>query len=69
MAYGDYDHPQVLELRKFRDGFLSKTILGLYFIRFYYRYSPLLVEKLKNKTKINELIRTFLDQLIKLIRK
>lgn len=69
MAYGDYDHPQVLELRKFRDGFLSKTILGLYFIRFYYRCSPLLVEKLKNKTKINELIRTFLDQLIKLIRK
>lgn len=69
MAYGDYDHPQVLELRKFRDGFLSQTILGLYFIRFYYRYSPLLVEKLKNKTKINELIRTFLDQLIKLIRK
>lgn len=69
MAYGDYDHPQVLELRKFRDGFLSKTILGLYFIKFYYKYSPLLVEKLKNKTKINELIRTFLDQLIKLIRK
>jgi tetratricopeptide (TPR) repeat protein len=69
MAYGDYDHPQVIELRKFRDGFLSKTILGLYFIRFYYKYSPLLVRKLKNKPKINELIRTFLDQLIKLIRK
>ena len=69
MAYGDYDHPQVLELRKFRDGFLSKTILGLYFIRFYYKYSPLLVKKLKNKPTINELIRTFLDQLIKLIRK
>ena len=69
MAYGNYDHPQVLELRQFRDGFLSKTILGLYFIKFYYKYSPLLVEKLKNKPKINELIRTFLDQLIKLIKK
>lgn len=69
MAYGDYDHPQVIELRQFRDGFLSKTTLGLYFIRFYYKYSPLLVEKLKNKPKINALIRTFLDQLIKLIRK
>ena len=69
MAYGDYEHPQVLELRQFRDVFLSKTTLGLYFIRFYYKYSPLLVEKLKNKPKINSLIRTFLDQLIKLIRK
>lgn len=69
MAYGDYDHPQVIELRQFRDGFLSKTTLGLSFIRFYYKYSPLLVEKLKNKPKINALIRTFLDQLIKLIRK
>jgi hypothetical protein len=69
MAYGDYDHPQVMELRKFRDEFLSKTLLGRYFIRFYYKYSPLLVEKLKDKPKINELIRTFLDQLINSIRK
>lgn len=69
MAYGDYNHPQVIELRKFRDDFLSKSILGLYFIKFYYKYSPLLVEKLKDKSKINELIRAFLDQLIKSIRK
>jgi hypothetical protein len=69
MAYGDYDHPQVMELRKFRDEFLSKTKLGNYFIRFYYKYSPQLVEKLKHKPKINQLIRTFLDQLIKTIRK
>ncbi|MGV9003248.1 CFI-box-CTERM domain-containing protein [Flavobacterium sp.] len=69
MAYGDYDHPQVMELRKFRDEFLTKTLLGRFFIRFYYNYSPLLVEKLKDKPKINELIRTFLDQLIKSIRK
>src|SRR5690606_41461624 len=28
MAYGDYDHPQVMELRKFRDEFLNKSALG-----------------------------------------
>ena len=69
MAYGDFDHPQVLELRKFRDDFLSKTKLGRSFIRLYYQYSPSLVERLKNKQGINLIIRKGLDQFIKTIRK
>ncbi|WP_031428250.1 CFI-box-CTERM domain-containing protein [Flavimarina sp. Hel_I_48] len=69
MVYGDYDHPQVLELRKFRDDFLSKTKLGRNFIKLYYRYSPDLVERLKNKQGINLIIRRGLDQFIKTIRK
>jgi hypothetical protein len=69
MAYGDYDHPQVLELRKFRDDFLSKTILGRSFIRLYYKYSPSLVQRLKNKQSINLIIRKGLDQFIKTIKK
>jgi hypothetical protein len=69
MAYGDYNHPQVMELRKFRDEFLRKTFFGRYFIKVYYKYSPHLVEKLKNKTKINELLRSSLDLLIKTIIK
>ncbi|MDO5857756.1 CFI-box-CTERM domain-containing protein [Myroides odoratimimus] len=69
MAYGDYDHPQVLELRKFRDDFLSRTMLGRSFIKFYYRYSPSLVQRLKNKQGINFIIRKGLDQFIKTIRK
>lgn len=69
MAYGNYDHPQVLELRTFRDEFLSKSYLGRNFIKLYYRYSPLLVEKLKDKTKTNDIIRTLLDQFIKIIKK
>jgi hypothetical protein len=69
MAYGDYDHPQVLELRKFRDDFLSRTILGRNFIKLYYRYSPSLVQRLKDKQGINLIIRKGLDQFIKTIRK
>lgn len=69
MAYGDYDHPQVMELRKFRDDFLSKTAVGRSFIKFYYRYSPSLVEKLKNKQCINLIIRKGLDQFIKAIKR
>jgi hypothetical protein len=69
MAYGNYDHPQVMELRNFRDQFLSKSMLGRSFIRFYYKYSPILVEKLRDKPKANKVIRTLLDKLIKTIRK
>ncbi len=69
MAYGDYDHPQVLELRKFRDDFLSRTILGRNFIKLYYRYSPSLVQRLKSKQNINLIIRKGLDQFIKTIKK
>lgn len=69
MAYGDYDHPQVLELRKFRDDFLSKTIIGRSFIKLYYKYSPRLVERLRNKQHINFIIRKGLDQFIKSIKK
>ena len=69
MAYGDYDHPQVIELRRFRDNFLSKTIAGRRFIKLYYRYSPSLVEMLKNKQNINLIIRNGLDQFIKSIKK
>jgi hypothetical protein len=69
MAYGDYDHPQVLELRKFRDDFLNKTIIGRSFIKFYYKYSPRLVKSLKNKQGINLILRKSLDQFIKTIKK
>jgi hypothetical protein len=69
MAYGDYEHPQVLKLRTFRDEFLRKSYLGRKFIKLYYKYSPLLVEKLKDKPKTNDIIRTLLDKLIKIIRK
>lgn len=68
MAYGDYDHPQVMELRKFRDDFLRKSLLGRSFIDLYYKYSPSLVERLKNKKYINSLVRNVLDQFIKVIK-
>jgi hypothetical protein len=69
MAYGDYDHPQVMILRKFRDEVLDKSEFGKWFIKTYYHYSPKLVKKLKNKKVINSMIRRILNQFIKLIKK
>lgn len=64
MAYGDYDHPQVLVLRNYRDNVLERTNSGRLFIRFYYIVSPRLVKVLKNKKAINSLIRKILNNII-----
>jgi hypothetical protein len=68
MAYGDYDHPQVIILRQFRDEVLDKSSLGKRFIKTYYHYSPKLVERLKNKKTLNAIIRKALNQFIKFIK-
>jgi DNA-binding transcriptional regulator GbsR (MarR family) len=68
MAYGDYDHPQVMILRQFRDKVLDKSALGKWFIKTYYHYSPKLVKRLKNQRTVNIIIRKALNQFIKLIK-
>ncbi|MDR6561269.1 MULTISPECIES: CFI-box-CTERM domain-containing protein [unclassified Arcicella] len=68
MAYGYYDHPQVIILRQFRDEVLDKSAFGKWFIKTYYNYSPKLVEKLRNKKVVNSIIRKTLNQFIKLIK-
>ncbi len=68
MAFGNYDHPQVIILRKYRDEVLSKSNFGKWFIKTYYFYSPQMVEKMKNKKTLNIIIRKSLNQVIKLIK-
>ena len=68
MAYGSYEHPQVILLRRFRDNTLSKSRFGLWSIKKYYHYSPKIVERLKDKKNINNIIRKSLNIFIKLIQ-
>lgn len=68
MAYGSYEHPQVLVLRDFRDNYLSKSNWGKSFIATYYKYSPMLVERLKHMTTFNRFIRGLLDLFIRIIK-
>jgi hypothetical protein len=67
MVYGDYEHPQVLVLREFRDNFLAHYVLGRAFIRFYYKYSPGWVKALKRNKIINKSIEKALNAFIKII--
>lgn len=67
MVYGDYDHPQVVALRQFRDNTLYHSQLGRAFIAFYYKNSPAWVEKMQGHTTINRIIRKVLDTLVNFI--
>jgi len=46
-VYGDYDHPYVVELRRFRDETLATFGAGRAFIRWYYEVSPPMADWLR----------------------
>lgn len=70
MTYGNYDHPQVLHLRKFRDQYLQTTSFGRLFIKFYYATSPKLVDLCKDNKIFIKVSRIFLDTFVnKVLRK
>jgi hypothetical protein len=48
MAYGDYEHPNVIIPRKHRDDVLLKSFIGRFFVKLYYFISPKIVFALKN---------------------
>ncbi|MCL2722768.1 MAG: ribosomal protein L7/L12 [Treponema sp.] len=60
VCYGDYDCPQLLTFRNFRDDYLSNNIFGKIFIRVYYYFSPSIARWLKNKYKINTFVRKYI---------
>jgi hypothetical protein len=68
MAYGSYEHPQVLILREYRDHKLSRSTLGRAFIKSYYAASPYFVVALKNHHQINKLIRSALNIFIRSLK-
>lgn len=65
MAYGDYNDPQVLALRRFRDQTLLKTKHGRAFVKLYYFVSPKVVSFTKNWHWLHKFIRAYLDNLVK----
>ncbi len=64
-VYGNYDCPEVWTLRRFRDEFLKKKVLGRGFVRCYYAISPGLARRFGNKEWFNELFRKPLDSFVR----
>jgi hypothetical protein len=69
MAYGDYDAPEVMVLRQFRDEVMLRLVSGRWFVNFYYAVSPRVVEILKEHDRINSIIRKMLDRVVWMVEK
>jgi DNA-directed RNA polymerase subunit RPC12/RpoP len=59
--YGDYNAPEVMTLRSFRDTVLKKYYLGRLFIKVYYAVSPSLATRLQKTVYINRTVKKVLD--------
>ncbi len=69
LCYNNFNHPNVILLRQFRDKSLSPYYLGKSFVDFYYLVSPSFVNHIRNKKKIIYLIKfLILDPLTFLIK-
>jgi DNA polymerase-3 subunit epsilon len=68
MAYGNYNHPKVIILRRYRDNRLRKSALGRLFIKFYYAISPKIVTLCNDREYIKKTARLFLDYFISKIK-
>ena len=62
-VYEDYDHPQVIRLRAFRDHFLSGSALGRILITIYYVVGPYLAILPTRSRVTKRLLRLMLDRL------
>ena len=60
-VYGNYNAPEVLVLRRFRDEKLMRSGYGRKFVRLYYRYSPPIADFLKTQPRLSGLVRKILD--------
>ena len=66
-VYGDYDAPEVIVLREYRDSVLSKNVIGRLLIKIYYTVSPPIAARLHRMNRINHAVKKILDGFIKRI--
>lgn len=58
-CYGDYDAPEVIILRRYRDEYLLTNWLGNLFVRFYYAVSPSIARCLEKSDMVKSFIRNY----------
>jgi len=64
-VYGSYNCPEVWTLRRYRDGKLTASWLGRWFIRIYYAMSPRIVDLFGKKKWFNRLCKPILNKFIR----
>lgn len=63
-VYGDYDAPQVLVLRRFRDDVLLKRHIGRLLVSMYYLWSPGLVRRYGGDARLAARAKVLLDHFV-----
>lgn len=64
-VYGDYEAPEVVRLRRWRDDKLSRTPLGRVGITFYYKVSPPVAKLLTKAPWLSARVKTLLDKFVR----
>lgn len=64
-VYGDYNAPEVLFFRHYRDTKINKTLRGRLFIRLYYFISPMLTPYVIKNRRLSSYIKNKLNKAIK----
>ncbi len=68
-CYGNYNAPEVLVLRHFRDKILIHTYFGKYLIKFYYYLSPIFASLIAKSGLLKKFVRKFLlDPIVILLK-
>ena len=62
-AYGDFNHPTVMQFRHFRNNTLNNNVLGRYLVRVYYEISPNCSRIIKKSPILRSFCKSILDKL------
>jgi hypothetical protein len=69
-CYGDYESPEVIEFRKFRDDVLLRNYFGRQFVSMYYFISPPIAKSISNSENSKRFLRFYLfSPILTLIKK
>jgi hypothetical protein len=68
-AYGDFNHPDVMYLRLFREFVLAESAAGRRFIRLYYRHGPALARMIAPFPRVKRGVRAILSRLVRAMQK
>lgn len=67
-TYNNPMHPDVIYLRYFRDYYLSKTLFGQLFIKFYYLVGPYLAVLPKRFSVIKKISRSLIEKIVGILK-
>lgn len=69
-CYGNYDAPEVLVLRQFRDEKLLQNLYGKMFVKFYYSVSPFLTRTISKSDTLKKSVRKyFLEPIVEKLQR